>query len=227
MDTQAANPIRIGVVGYGNLGRGVENAVAKNPDMVVAGIYTRRDPAQLKPLFAGTPVFSMADLEGHAVTVLAGIDRRDVIDGQGNVLGNAPETGLKGDHLVADHQALGRIDADVEDDLPILDELARHQGPVIDSDGHVGRQPLIGAPLVDGADQIGLGGDFTHGADLRAGKRRARRPAHGAAGSTAPAMAQRRITFSEGVIASMKPWRLKMRSAYFISGAAALPRSMP
>ena len=82
MDTQAANPIRIGVVGYGNLGRGVENAVAKNPDMVVAGIYTRRDPAQLKPLFAGTPVFSMADLESHAdrvdVLVLCGGSKDDL-----------------------------------------------------------------------------------------------------------------------------------------------------
>ena len=38
---------------------------------------------------------------------------------------------------------------------------------------------------------------------------------------------QRRMTFSEGVSASMKPWRLKMRSAYFISGAAALGSSMP
>ena len=82
MDTQAANPIRIGVVGYGNLGRGVENAVAKNPDMVVAGIYTRRDPAQLTPLFAGTPVFSMADLESHAdrvdVLVLCGGSKDDL-----------------------------------------------------------------------------------------------------------------------------------------------------
>lgn len=82
METKTANPIRIGVVGYGNLGRGVENAVAKNPDMVVAGIYTRRDPAQLQPLFDGTPVFSMADLEGHAdridVLVLCGGSKDDL-----------------------------------------------------------------------------------------------------------------------------------------------------
>lgn len=82
MTTKQANPIRIGVVGYGNLGRGVENAVAKNPDMVVAGIYTRRDPAQLKPLFEGTPVFSMADLDSHAdridVLVLCGGSKDDL-----------------------------------------------------------------------------------------------------------------------------------------------------
>ena len=31
---------RIGIVGYGNLGRGVEAAIAKNPDMAIAGIFT-------------------------------------------------------------------------------------------------------------------------------------------------------------------------------------------
>src|SRR5690606_35968475 len=44
--------IRIGIVGYGNLGRGVEAAIAKNPDMTLEGIFTRRAPADLKPLFA-------------------------------------------------------------------------------------------------------------------------------------------------------------------------------
>ena len=32
--------IRIGIVGYGNLGRGVEAAIARNPDMALTGIYT-------------------------------------------------------------------------------------------------------------------------------------------------------------------------------------------
>ena len=45
----SSTPIRIGIVGYGNLGRGVEAAIAKNPDMATAAIYTRRDPAQLAP----------------------------------------------------------------------------------------------------------------------------------------------------------------------------------
>ena len=76
-------PIRIGIVGHGNLGRGVEAAVAKNPDMVVAGIYTRRDPASLTPLVAGTPVFAMADLDGHVgqvdVLVLCGGSKDDLL----------------------------------------------------------------------------------------------------------------------------------------------------
>src|SRR5690625_7929268 len=42
-------PIRIGIVGYGNLGRGVELAIAEQPDLALAGIYTRRPPETLAP----------------------------------------------------------------------------------------------------------------------------------------------------------------------------------
>ncbi len=41
---------RLGIVGYGNLGRGVENAVKFNGDLELQVIFTRRDPASLKPL---------------------------------------------------------------------------------------------------------------------------------------------------------------------------------
>ncbi len=40
--------INIGILGYGNLGRGVEKAVLKNPDINLAAIFTRRNPADLK-----------------------------------------------------------------------------------------------------------------------------------------------------------------------------------
>ena len=36
--------IRIGILGYGNLGRGVECAIKQNPDMELAAVFTRRDP---------------------------------------------------------------------------------------------------------------------------------------------------------------------------------------
>lgn len=39
--------IRIGIFGYGNLGRGVEAAIAQNPDMELAAVFTRRDPKTL------------------------------------------------------------------------------------------------------------------------------------------------------------------------------------
>ena len=36
--------IRIGILGYGNLGRGVECAIKHNPDMELLGVFTRRAP---------------------------------------------------------------------------------------------------------------------------------------------------------------------------------------
>jgi diaminopimelate dehydrogenase len=36
---------KIGIVGYGNLGRGVERALSQNSDMELVGVFTRRDPA--------------------------------------------------------------------------------------------------------------------------------------------------------------------------------------
>ena len=76
------SPIRIGIVGYGNLGRGVEASIAKNPDMVLTGIYTRRDPSQLKPLHATTPVHAMDSLLSHKgqvdVLILCGGSKDDL-----------------------------------------------------------------------------------------------------------------------------------------------------
>ncbi len=48
--------IRVGILGYGNLGRGVECAVRQNPDMELAAIFTRRDPASLQVLTPNVPV---------------------------------------------------------------------------------------------------------------------------------------------------------------------------
>ena len=36
--------IRIGIMGYGNLGRGVECSLKQNPDMKLTAVFTRRDP---------------------------------------------------------------------------------------------------------------------------------------------------------------------------------------
>ncbi len=49
--------IRIGIYGYGNLGRGVEAAIRQNSDMKLAAVFTRRDPASLQLQTAGVPVY--------------------------------------------------------------------------------------------------------------------------------------------------------------------------
>lgn len=55
--------IRIAIFGYGNLGRGVECAVRQNEDMSLVGIFTRRDAASVKPLFADSRVYNANDIE--------------------------------------------------------------------------------------------------------------------------------------------------------------------
>ncbi len=48
--------IRVGILGYGNLGRGVEIAVKEAPDMELAAVFTRRDPGSLKINTENVPV---------------------------------------------------------------------------------------------------------------------------------------------------------------------------
>jgi len=55
--------IRIGIMGYGNLGRGVECAIRQNPDMALAAVFTRRDPQALKILTPDVPVVSARDVD--------------------------------------------------------------------------------------------------------------------------------------------------------------------
>ena len=64
--------IRIGIYGYGNLGRGVESAIRQNPDMELCAVFTRRDPSALKINTPTATVASVADVEQYA-------DRIDVM----------------------------------------------------------------------------------------------------------------------------------------------------
>lgn len=57
--------IRIGIVGYGNIGRGVELAVERNADMELKAVFTRRSPESVKIVSEGVPVVHMDDLMSH------------------------------------------------------------------------------------------------------------------------------------------------------------------
>ena len=59
------HPIRIAIMGYGNLGRGVELALRQNPDMKTVAFFTRRDPASLKTLSPEVPVYSVDEALSH------------------------------------------------------------------------------------------------------------------------------------------------------------------
>ncbi|MEG0791816.1 MAG: diaminopimelate dehydrogenase [Gordonibacter sp.] len=73
---------RVGILGYGNLGRGVELACGQNDDLELVALFTRRDPATLSVLTEGVPVYSADDMAAHKgdvdVLVLCGGSARDL-----------------------------------------------------------------------------------------------------------------------------------------------------
>lgn len=76
------NKIKIGIYGYGNLGKGVELAIHNNPDMELVGIFTRRNPNSLTTLFNTSKVFSASDIvkmkENIDVMILCGGSATDL-----------------------------------------------------------------------------------------------------------------------------------------------------
>ena len=54
--------IRVGILGYGNLGRGVESAIAQNDDMELKAVFTRRNPESVKVRTAGVKVLQADEL---------------------------------------------------------------------------------------------------------------------------------------------------------------------
>lgn len=80
--------IRIGIMGYGNLGRGVEHAIAQNDDLELAAVFTRRNPADLKILTEGVTVYGIDAAEGF-------VGKLDVMILCGGSATDLPEQGPK------------------------------------------------------------------------------------------------------------------------------------
>jgi len=74
--------IRIGIYGYGNLGKGIENAIRQNPDMTLAAVFTRRDPSKVKIATPDVPVVLASDVEQYVgkidVMILCGGSATDL-----------------------------------------------------------------------------------------------------------------------------------------------------
>ncbi len=73
--------MKLAICGYGNIGRGVECAIAQNPDAELVGVFTRRDPAAVHTL-TGAPVFPASSLDARAgdidVLILCGGSATDL-----------------------------------------------------------------------------------------------------------------------------------------------------
>lgn len=76
------NKIRVGIVGYGNLGKGVELAIRSSPDMALAFVATRREPDSIVLKTEGIPVYRYKDLALHKdeadVAILCGGSATDL-----------------------------------------------------------------------------------------------------------------------------------------------------
>ena len=74
--------MKIGILGYGNLGRGVELAVKHNPDVELAAVFTRRNPVDVKINTPNVPVVNINDVESWAdkidVMILCGGSATDL-----------------------------------------------------------------------------------------------------------------------------------------------------
>lgn len=81
--------IKVGIVGYGNLGRGVCLAVNKAKDLECVGIFTRRDPSSISPVI-NYPVYSTSELEKFKgkvdVLILCGGSATDLPNNTANIL---------------------------------------------------------------------------------------------------------------------------------------------
>lgn len=79
--------IKIAIVGYGNLGRGVEQALSFQKDMTCIGIFTRREPSTIK---AKNPVYHIDDITNHEidVAILCGGSATDLMHQGPEILSN-------------------------------------------------------------------------------------------------------------------------------------------
>lgn len=73
------NKIRVGVLGYGNLGKGIEFSVNQNDDFELVAIFTRRDPKKLKAKNKILPVSDIENYKGKIdVMILCGGSAKDL-----------------------------------------------------------------------------------------------------------------------------------------------------
>jgi diaminopimelate dehydrogenase len=76
--------IRLGIVGYGNVGRGVESAISQNDDMELVAIFTRRDPENIKTAISGVKVCRIEEAKKHIqdidVMLLCGGSATDLME---------------------------------------------------------------------------------------------------------------------------------------------------
>ncbi len=153
--------IRIGIFGYGNLGRGVECAIAQNADMELVAVFTRRSPETVQILTRDVPVF-------HADKAREMIDQIDVMILCG---GSAKDLPVQTPDLVKSFNVIDSFDthAKIPTHFAAVDAAAKESGKVaiISCGWDPGLFSLNrlygGAVLVDGKDYTFWGKGVSQG----------------------------------------------------------------
>lgn len=114
--------IRIGIMGYGNLGRGVECAIRQNPDVTLAAVFTRRAPSSVQILTDGVPVLPAE----QAVSMAGEIDVMILCGG------SATDLPVQTPEMAAHFHVVDSFDthANIPAHFAAVDEAARASGHV-------------------------------------------------------------------------------------------------
>lgn len=114
--------IRIGIVGYGNIGRGVELAIDRNDDMELKAVFTRRDPSSLKIHTKGAAVKHMDDMKSM----------KDEIDVMVLCGGSATDLPVMGPKIAADFNTIDSFDthARIPEYFGNVDKAAKDGGKI-------------------------------------------------------------------------------------------------
>lgn len=121
-ESMSTQQIRVGIAGYGNLGRGVEASIAQSPDMKLVGVFTRRAPETLQILSPHVPVRSFSELPSL----------RDEIDVLILCGGSHKDLPVQGPELAAYFNTVDSFDthAKIPEYFAALDEVAQRSGKV-------------------------------------------------------------------------------------------------
>ena len=114
--------IRIGILGYGNLGRGAECAIKQNPDMELAAVFTRRAPESVRIQTQGVPVCRIEDA----------VQMQDKIDVMILCGGSATDLPVQTPEFVQYFNVIDSFDthAKIPEHFTAVDEAAKKSGKV-------------------------------------------------------------------------------------------------
>ena len=114
--------IRIGIVGYGNIGRGVERAIAHNQDMELKAVFTRRDPSSVQIQAEGIAVKHIDDM----------LSMKDDIDVMMLCGGSATDLPIMGPQVAAHFNTIDSFDthARIPEYFASMDKAAKEGGNV-------------------------------------------------------------------------------------------------